>query len=132
MLPRLVKSGGAVVVRVPNKLTLIRARQLLSRVMNSRGSQGEQDHLAGFNPEHIYVLSRRYLTKRLANIGFASVRVVPSPPLLASSARSAPSVARLMFRAAQAAHLLSLGALVLTPSMLIIGEKLAARSTPNG
>jgi SAM-dependent methyltransferase len=124
VLPRLLAPGGSIVLRVPNKLSLIRAHQRLSPLLRSARAPRLADNVQYFNPEHIYVLSRRYLTTRLARAGFASVRVVPSPPLRHSASMPQRAVAGILFPAAQSISLLSGSRLVLTPSMLVIGTGL--------
>jgi SAM-dependent methyltransferase len=127
VLPRLLAPGGSIVLRVPNKLPLIRAHQRLSRWLGYSRAPKLEDNVKYFNPEHIYVLSRRYLTTRLARAGFASVRVVPSPPLRPSASMPKRAATGILFPAAQPMSLLSGRRLVLTPSMLVIGTGLAAR-----
>lgn len=74
LLPMIVKPDGAVVIRVPNRLHLIRTAQRFRSGIH-------QDRVKYFNPEHKYILSRKYLTARLSKLGF-KVKAMPSPLLL--------------------------------------------------
>jgi SAM-dependent methyltransferase len=124
VLADLLSPGGAVVIRVPNKLALIRAHQALGRL---RGARPEvQDKLTFFNPEHLYILDRRYLTSRLRRLGFDQVEVRASPPLVASRSPVQRALAGALFRSADAIARLSAGGLVLTPSMLVVATRRAS------
>jgi 2-polyprenyl-3-methyl-5-hydroxy-6-metoxy-1,4-benzoquinol methylase len=121
LLPSLLAPGGSVVIRVPNKLFLIRAAQFASR-FNPWSAKGHpQDAVRYFNPEHIYVLSRRYLVARLASIGFTSVAVHASP-LLSSGSAVVHTARQLFFHVARTVNSLSIGRLVLTPSVVIVAR----------
>jgi 2-polyprenyl-3-methyl-5-hydroxy-6-metoxy-1,4-benzoquinol methylase len=122
VLRRLVAPGGAVLVRVPNKLAVIRAHQVLSRLMRSIRRHNSQDSIKYFNPEHIYILSRRYLTARLLRTGFRSVRVLPSPPLAAQPSAGHQAIAAMLAGVSNTISVLSRSTLVLSPSMLVIGS----------
>jgi SAM-dependent methyltransferase len=79
VLRSLLKPGGTVLFRIPNRFTLIR---LANRVAEFRrrmtpGLLG--DSLQFFNPEHLYILTIPFIRQRLAEIGFESVRCLPSP-----------------------------------------------------
>jgi 2-polyprenyl-3-methyl-5-hydroxy-6-metoxy-1,4-benzoquinol methylase len=125
LLPSLLTPAGSVVIRVPNKLLLIRAAQLASRFNSWRAKGHLQDAVKYFNPEHIYVLSRRYLVARLASIGFTSVTVRASPPL-SSSSPLLRGTREVLFHLAGALNRVSIGRLVLTPSMVVIGRRVSA------
>jgi len=122
VLSRLVAPGGAVLVRVPNKLAMIRMHQVLYRLTRSTRRHNSQDNIKYFNPEHIYVLSRRYLTARLTRMGFAQVRVLPAQPLAARGSVAHQALVAVLARAWDAISALSGTALVLSPSMLVIAS----------
>lgn len=122
VLSKLVAPGGAVLLRVPNKLAPIRMHQVLYRSMRSIRRHDAQDNIKYFNPEHIYILSRQYLTARLLRTGFRAVRVLPSPPLAAQASVAHQAFAAVLARASDAVSVLSLRTLVLSPSMLVIGS----------
>ena len=128
-LPGLVKPGGSVIMRVPNRLPLIRAYLALSRLARSLVPGRLQDQIRFFNPEHIYILSRRYLTTRLSQLGFASVRVQPSPPLAPCPAPER-ALARLLFPVSEALSVLSGRALALSSSMLVVATGRPPRLAP--
>jgi hypothetical protein len=70
-LARIVRPGGSLIIRGPNRTGTIRR------------AGGQQDpletRLHGLNPEHLYVFTRAYLEARLAEVGFSGVRTLPSP-----------------------------------------------------
>lgn len=119
-LMRLVKPGGAAVIRVPNKLLLTRAAGRTGWLRALLGRRDEQ--LAGFNPEHLYILHRGYLERRLRRAGFRHVEVLPSPWRTRPSA-PARFAARGLFAIAAAASRLSAGRLLLTPSMVFVATR---------
>lgn len=117
-LSRLIRPGGAIVIRIPNRVPLMRLGRMWFRLSHLFGRKPLQSRVRFFNPEHIFVLSRGYLQRRLLSIGFTRVRATPSPPLTGSL----PGAAQAWFlRLASGANRLSGQRLVLTPSVLIIG-----------
>lgn len=120
-LGRLVRPNGVLVLRVPNHYFLILMRQWLKRVLRPRSDQDIQDRIKGFNPEHLYVFSRSYLKRRLKQLGFERVTIVPSALLLKSS-RWRP-FCRTIYAVARAIHWLSIGKVVCTPSFLVIAKR---------
>jgi SAM-dependent methyltransferase len=119
VIPRLLRPGGALLLRVPNKLVLIRLCQWARGLVCSAASLARQDRLLFFNPEHIYVFSQSYLVHRLQRIGFRSVRALASPPLCPSylSALGAMSV-----RVGTFLNRLSGYRVCLTPSMVVLAD----------
>jgi hypothetical protein len=115
-LRSLLKPGGRVFIRGPNKLPYIRMGALAQRI-RSRLSGRLEDHLPVFNPAHAYVLSRGYLKRRLRSLGFQHIRVIPSP-VLATLNHGFNKACSVMFRVLDAANRL-VPSVVLTPSMLV-------------
>jgi hypothetical protein len=109
--------GAAVIIRVPNKLPLIRAGAWFDRIRR-RLTGCLQDRIRFFNPAHAYVFSRAYLTRRLALLGFGQIETIPSP-LLGASGRVSAAVSELLFRLLKGPSRLLAGCGVLTPSMVI-------------
>jgi SAM-dependent methyltransferase len=117
-LPRIVRPGGSLILRVPNKLTLMRTALHLQSMGRIARRAEPQVGVRFFNPEHLYVFSRHFLKRALANAGFGAVRALPSrllgaPGLRGIVNRSAYELARLLSVA-------SGGAAVATPAMLIL------------
>jgi SAM-dependent methyltransferase len=119
ILPRIVAKNGVVIIRVPNKLPLIRFWQFMIRVINGRAKMEMQDHIAFFNPEHLYVFSRRYLLARLEELGFTQVTAVPSDLLVKNRGDFWHP---LYFYLCKFLSTLSCGKLILTPSLLVIAK----------
>lgn len=123
LLPPLVAPGGSVVIRVPNKLQLIRLRQAWRRCLGGHGDADPlQDRIRHFNPDHIYLLTRRYLTRRLGQVGFGAIRVLPSPPLRPRG-RWRQGAGTLLFLAASAVARLTGGRVILTPSQVLVAAR---------
>jgi SAM-dependent methyltransferase len=118
-LQRLLAPGGAIVIRVPNRWAPIRIGQLIVDVFSPAARRMLQDRVHYFNPEHIYLFSRRYLEMRLRRLGCTRVRALPSP-LVSSSSWEIARV--LYFQLASALNLLSGRRLILTPGMVLIGQ----------
>ena len=124
-LPRLIRPGGALVIRVPNRALLIRLGQLWFRLTHTRAGRALRDRVSFYNPEHIFVLRQPYLRSRIMELGFQRVQAIPSPLLSNANSSVAQST---FFRLALIANHLSRHTLVLTPSMLLIGRNRG----PNG
>lgn len=120
-LPTLVANGGTVIIRVPNKLLLIRAGQAIIGTVTSRARRNLQDRVRYFNPEHIYILNRRYLTARLKRLGFIEVRALPSP-LLSSGYRLGKLGRSAFFHIAAVVNDLFGHKAVVTPSMVLVAK----------
>jgi 2-polyprenyl-3-methyl-5-hydroxy-6-metoxy-1,4-benzoquinol methylase len=118
VLPRLTAGHGSVLIRVPNKVHLLRTTQSLRNLLTSKRQRATQANIRFFNPEHLLLLSRRYLQRRLQRLGFVDIQCLPSP-LLRSSARVPNALGQIAFQAARLANVVSGGHLVATPSMVL-------------
>lgn len=87
LLFHLVSNAGVVIIRVPTLVALIKLSGILRRFGMSRQAQSMQSGVPFFNPEHLYVFSRRYLSMRLHGLGFTRFKAMPSA-LLGSLDRS--------------------------------------------
>ena len=119
LLPILVSKGGAVVIRVPNKLPLIRLYQFVKRFTVSHEKRELQDHIKYFNPEHIYVFSPHYLLSRLRNLGFSQTMALPSQLLVQTQGKFRYA---LYYRLAKTLSILSHRKFIITPSFLVIAR----------
>lgn len=119
-LKDLLRDDGRVILRVPNKLPLIRFRESLRRFFVPSSKRRLQDRVNFFNPEHLYVFSKHYLKCRLTELGFTDVKTLPSELLVKNGTGF---LSRLYFLFARAVYAASLGNLVITPSMLVMARK---------
>lgn len=119
ILPNIISKNGTVIIRVPNKLSLIRSWQTIIRVLSRRVESGMQEHIKFFNPEHIYVFPHQYLSKRLRRLGFAQVTTIPSE-LLGRNRFDFWHPA--YFYVCKLLFVLTCGKMILTPSILVIGK----------
>jgi 2-polyprenyl-3-methyl-5-hydroxy-6-metoxy-1,4-benzoquinol methylase len=117
VLSRLLVPNGSVLIRVPNKRALIRAAQRAFELAHTPRRRRTQAVVRFYNPEHMYIAGRRYLVRRLHQLGFSEVRALPSPLLSSGFGRMA------YFHLMSALSSLSRGQLVLTPGMVVIGKK---------
>jgi 2-polyprenyl-3-methyl-5-hydroxy-6-metoxy-1,4-benzoquinol methylase len=115
----LASRNGVVIIRVPNRYVLIRLWQFMIRLVNGWTQPEMQDHIAFFNPEHLYVFSRRYLATRLKRLGFDQVTTMPSELLVKTQG---DFWHRLYFFLCQIVSKLSCGKWILTPSLLLIAK----------
>jgi 2-polyprenyl-3-methyl-5-hydroxy-6-metoxy-1,4-benzoquinol methylase len=119
-LANLLAKNGVVIIRAPNKYVLIRLWQFMIRVINGWAQPEMQDHMTFFNPEHLYVFSRRYLVTRLKELGFNHVTIMPSELLVEIQSDLWHG---LYFRLCKVLSILSFGRWVLTPSLLVLAKK---------
>jgi SAM-dependent methyltransferase len=70
-LARIVRPGGSLVIRGPNRTGTIRRAGTKQDPFSTR--------LHGFNPEHLCVFTRAYLEERLTEVEFTGIRTLPSP-----------------------------------------------------
>lgn len=101
-LQRLVKPGGWLVLRIPNRSLAIQA------TLRLRPNEPLRVDLPAYNPEHLYLFTRPYLRRRLSAAGFTRVQVLGSPFVGTSRANA------LAFRL--------LGPLALTSSVLVLAQ----------
>ncbi|HYT72106.1 MAG TPA: class I SAM-dependent methyltransferase [Gemmatimonadales bacterium] len=121
LLPQVVADRGAVLIRVPNTLAAIRVAQLALRTVSTRKAWARRDRVSFFNPEHLFVFSQRFLTRKLEAVGFRDVVASPAEMLLRDGASR---VARLLwFWCARAAYGLTGGRVILTPSLLVSARR---------
>lgn len=119
VLPRLVSENGTIIIRVPNKLALIRFWQFMKCTIFPAGSE-MQDRIKFFNPEHLFVFSQRYLSTRLKSIGFQQVVTVPSELLV-----KGPDdlMHPFLYYVCRMLSIISFGKFVITPSQFILAKK---------
>jgi 2-polyprenyl-3-methyl-5-hydroxy-6-metoxy-1,4-benzoquinol methylase len=119
-LGRLVRPGGSIVLRIPNKSLLISLRQWAFRAVATEHQKAMQDHVSFFNPEHIFVFRQRYLRNRLQQLGFTKIQVLSSP-LLRSRL---PSVIRSgLYRLSEVVSALSRRKVSITPGTVIVAAR---------
>jgi 2-polyprenyl-3-methyl-5-hydroxy-6-metoxy-1,4-benzoquinol methylase len=116
VMPQLVVPGGTLIIRVPNKLWLIRAVQIWKRIKSK--DREKQTSISFFNPEHLYIFSQRFLVRRLSALGFTNVRVLPSRMLIEKSSLLEKAV----YFACQMLAWISLGRLVLSTAVLVVAQ----------
>ena len=117
-LSRLVRPGGTIVIRVPNKALLVQLGQLWRRLIHSRARRDEQDSVSFYNPEHIFLFRRGYLRRRLKSVGFNRVRFIPSPVLSSATRLGGP-----MFAMAKMLNWMTFGGVVASPAMIVVAKR---------
>ena len=113
---------GTLIIRIPNKLELIKVFQLKLNLLGSAAKKFFQSRVKYFNPEHIYIFSKAYLKRKLIKLGFDNISFIPSP-LLYEGQKEEDTGRQILFKAAKIINRLSFGCSVLTPSMIIIAGK---------
>jgi SAM-dependent methyltransferase len=116
ILPLLVYENGAVIIRVPNKLALIRSWQFMNSATTIFRDSEIQDKIKFYNPEHLYVFSRRYLMMRLKKIGFEKIISIPSELLNRKRGELLP---HLWYFFCKLIWTLSYGKFIISPSLII-------------
>lgn len=120
LLPRLVSDNGAIIIRVPNKLPLIRLYQFMRCALLPARNKAMQDNIKFFNPEHLYVFSRRYLLTRLKKLGFPLITTLPSELLLQDQH---DLIRPLCYYLSKILAFISFGKIIITPSIIVIARK---------
>lgn len=123
IVPRALTPGGALVIRVPNNWFLILLWQRLMRLLLSQIDSEMCTAVKFFNPEHIYIFSKKYLRQRLEKLGFTQIEFRPSPLLVQKDIWS--QVFRLYFHLAKLIGVLSRGRIIITPSMLVVASRIS-------
>lgn len=77
-LARLLRPGGVLIIRIPNNNSRIVWYQRMLDWFVPRRVRDRADTVRSFNPEHLYVLSKQYMTQRLRTLGCRSIAWVPS------------------------------------------------------
>lgn len=121
-LASLVRPGGILLLRIPNKREVVLAVAAMQRFLVPARNRHCQRRIRFFNPEHLYILGRSWLRARLKQSGFAEVRFLPSPLPGSGWERAG----RAWYRIACLLHVLT--GVVLTPGVVV----LARRTTPPG
>jgi SAM-dependent methyltransferase len=116
-LPDLLEPRGLLLIRMPNKLPLLRAAAWVDGLRN-RATRHLQDRVRFFNPQHAYVMSRAYLYNRLRRLGFDDIRSGPSP-MLGSPSHGVAAASQMVFRLLQRSGRVLGRSLHLTPSFVM-------------
>ena len=119
LLSRIVAPTDAIIIRVPNHFALIKFAGALGKLFSGQMSRKMNDTIRFYNPEHLYVFSRKYLSRRLGQIGFPVVNTVPSALLQKGNS----SLYHLYYTLAQAIFSSTLKHTIVTPSMIIIAKR---------
>jgi len=75
----LLKKGGKLILRIPNKLELIKFFLFLEKILGVRGPDTVKP-IKFFNPEHIFIFSRPIIKKILKSIGFSKIKILNAIP----------------------------------------------------
>lgn len=116
-LGSLVRPGGSVLLRVPNKRAVILAVATLERLMHPAHRRLCQGRVRWFNPEHLYVFGRTWLRSRLGRCGFEEVTFLPSPLPGGHSALTRG----VWHGVARGAHVVT--GVVLTPGLVVVARR---------
>lgn len=124
LLPQLVAPGGTLIIRVPNKLALIKIGQsVLAYCWPQRARMNHKIYL--FNPEHLFIFPCEFLIKKLQSIGFPQVQALPAAPLLSDSPADR-LLAPLLSTASRLIYTLARGRLVISPALVIVARRAGA------
>lgn len=122
-IDNLIRSNqGTLIIRIPNKLNYIRIFQLKLKYFSSPNKRFFQDTVMFFNPEHIYIFSKYYLSKKLKELGFNNISFRPSP-WLRDSQKNEGVVMHILFMISKLLNKLSFGRLILTPAVIVIARR---------
>ncbi len=111
-----------IIIRIPNKLRIIKFYQFLLNTFGLSKNKTFQSEIKHFNPEHIYIFTQSYILKKLKKEGFNKVTFIPSPLLNNNKVIESLS-GNIFFWVANVICKLTIGRLILTPSMVVIAKK---------
>ena len=117
----LVDTQGLLILRVPNKYLPILFMEKLKRLLTNGSSHSMRTSINFFNPEHIYIFTKKYLRMRLKSLGFSSVAFFPSPSLARKEGKS--YFAHAYYYAARTLERLSLGVLTVSASLVVVAKR---------
>lgn len=112
--------NSTVILRLPERIGIIRLQRALGGLL-SRKRSAARTSIYGFNPEHVAVYSKTYLNRRLASLGFAEVRFLPSPLLRSPGVRGV--LATCYQRSAQVLHGATRGCVTFAPSFIVVARR---------
>lgn len=118
----LYPNQGTIIIRIPNRLKLIKLHQLLFNTFGSPNNKIFQSSMKYLNPEHIYIFSQSYIENKLKKTGFNKITFIPSP-LLDKTKEKERFFGKIFFQFANIIWKLTAGKLILTPSMVVIAKK---------
>jgi len=119
ILPNIIAKNGSIIIRVPNKFTLIRLWQFISCAISSSENNEMRHEIKFFNPEHLYVFSRQYLLNKMKHLGFDQVFAIPSQLLIQNRTDLLPLFFYIL---SKILSIISLGKIIITPSVLVIAQ----------
>lgn len=120
-IDRLLKHNGTVVVRVPNNYARIIVNEWLRDWCTPSSRRRMSDRIPYFNPEHLYVLSQRYLTKSFHRLGFKDVWCMPAALLRSEDgSRLLPT---LHHAVAKILHSLMGHRAIVTPALIVVASR---------
>lgn len=114
--------NGSIIIRIPNKVFLTMAFLFVKRLFLSREKQEMLDYVDLLNPEHIYIFSRKYMKKRLKDLGFKNIKFIPSKFLMSSNSKK-NLISDFLYVFAVAIYYVSFKKVILTTSQLVCAEK---------
>lgn len=118
---QLCKPGGYVIVRIPNKLWIIKLFLILDRLRVPKKDREIQDKVRYFNPEHLFIFSKKYMRSSLQKLGMSQIKFVPSEMLRRSL--TGIRINRIAYLICALIYYISFRMLILTPSQLVIAKK---------
>lgn len=114
-------TSNGIIIRVPNKLWLIKLIMVLKNLFSSKAQNAIRDSIDLFNPEHLYIFKRSYLKKRLREHGFTKIKVMPSKGLVQN--RSMKIVQDIFFFIVWIIYVCTLRRIIITPAQLIYASR---------
>lgn len=110
---------GALIIRIPNKLFWIRLAQRMARTWSPQRWE-LADAIPFFNPEHLFLFTRRFLDHKLRELGFTTVQAFPARTLRGGGLADVRS--RAVDFMARAAFVATAGRAIVSPSLLVVAN----------
>ncbi len=116
-LPKLVNTNGKIIFRIPNLLFHIKLHQKIFELRSNKMEKELQSKIKFLNPEHLYVFSNKYMRKKLKELGFNSIKILPSE-LLGNSFSS-----KALYYLSKSVYYLTFKKIIISPSVICIAKK---------
>ncbi len=120
VLPNLMSDRGTLIIRIPNKIRIIIFWQFIKNLITNKEKLDKQDKIKFFNPEHLFIFSCMYLKRRLKNIGFNQVDIIPSELLRNSENKNHIPF---YYYLSKLIGFISFARIIITPSLLVVAKK---------
>jgi 2-polyprenyl-3-methyl-5-hydroxy-6-metoxy-1,4-benzoquinol methylase len=114
-----IAENGLIIIRIPNKLWLIKSFSFFKRCFHHERKRELEDTIHFHNPEHLFVFSQRYIKRKFRSLGFNKTIFIPSKSLCSEN-KIIKYFMNILFIIAMFIFYLSFKKIIITPSKLAL------------